>query len=468
MNRILEQIYYRSPAIIQNIALSAYGRVLQNRRHGGKFPEYVRHLLETQHFSEEGMRRLQMRELTGILRHAFTHVPYYRELSRSTGISADDIREVSDLHELPIVDKERIRSEPLSFRAHGFAARGKTFTLETSGTSGKPLIIYCDKESRRRNYAFMERLRSWFGVEPGMRRATFFARVLLHPERSRPPFWRYDAFGKNHLFSYYHMSEPNLKHYHDKLRRIRPDEITGYPSNLYILARYMKRNGLGGVRPRAVFTTAETLLDYQRDAIEEAFEREVVDQYGCAEMAVFISQCEKGTYHVHPEYGIVEVVGRDGKPVADGGQGEVVCTSFINFAMPMIRYRLGDMLKLGSKRCACGRNFPVVEKILGRVDDMLYTPDGRPLGGLDAIFKGSSGIRETQIIQTAPDRLVFRIVADTDFTEESREDLLREIRKRTGGEMKIEIRLVGGIEKDASGKFRAVKSNLKTDEFGHS
>ena len=346
------------------------------------------------------------------------------------------------------------------FRADSFPGRGKAFKLETSGTSGKPLIIYCDNDSRRRNYAFMQRLREWFDIGPGARRATFFARILLPPEQSRPPFWRYDIFEKNHLFSYCHMSEANLEHYYNKLRQIQPDEIIGYPSNLFILARYMKENGLGGIQPRAIFTTAETLLEYQRAVIEEVFEQRVVDQYGCTEMALFVSQCEKGTYHVHPEYGIVEVVDKNGAPVAHGEEGECVCTGFVSYAMPMIRYRLGDRLALGSGACPCGRSFPVVEKILGRIDDTLIAPDGRPLGGLDAVFKGSSGIRETQIVQTAPDKLVFKIVADDAFTGDNRNELIREIEKRTGSEMRIEIQLVEEIEKDSSGKFRAVKSNL--------
>jgi phenylacetate-CoA ligase len=266
------------------------------------------------------------------------------------------------------------------------------------------------------------------------------------------------------------MSEPHLEHYYNKLCEIQPEEIIGYPSNLFILAKFLRKHGLGGIRPRAIFTTAETLLQHQRAIIEEAFERNIVDQYGCTEMALFISQCEKGTYHIHPEYGIVEVIGKDGNPVAPGEEGEAVCTSFINYAMPMIRYRLGDRIVLGMEKCLCGRNFPVAKRILGRVDDTLTTPDGRPLGGLDAVFKGMSDIYETQIIQTNPDKLVFKMVLGDAFTDKSRTELLREIRKRTGSGMIVEIQTVNEIEKDSNGKFRAVKSELKTggDRTGHS
>lgn len=282
----------------------------------------------------------------------------------------------------------------------------------------------------------------------------------MSPEQAHPPFWRHDFFQRNILFSSYHMSKSNLKHYYDELVRVRPEEIIGYPSSLFTLAKHILASGLKEIRPQAVFTTAETLLASQRAVIEEAFERNVTDQYGCTEMALFVSQCEKGTYHVHPEHGIVEVMDANGNPLPPGEEGEAVCTGFVNYAMPLIRYRLGDRLKLGAERCACGRCFPVVEEILGRVDDILTTPDGRPLGRLDPVFKGMRGIFETQIVQTAADKLVLRMVTDPSFSEHNRAELLYEVQKRTGNDMFIEIDVVDEIPKDKNGKFRSVISTL--------
>jgi phenylacetate-CoA ligase len=257
------------------------------------------------------------------------------------------------------------------------------------------------------------------------------------------------------------MSEPNLEHYYGALTKIQPEELIGYPSSLFILSKYIKRRNLKAFRPKAIFTTAETLLEHQRALIEDVFEQMVVDQYGCTEMALFVSQCEKGTYHVHPEHGIVEVLDEHGDPVAPGEEGEAVCTGFVNYAMPVVRYRLGDRLALSDEQCPCGRHFPVIKQIIGRVDDILTTPDGRPLGRLDPVFKGMSGINETQIVQTDPDRLVFRITADHNFSAKNQAELLYEARKRTGGLMRIDIELVNEIPKDRNGKFRSVISQVE-------
>ena len=463
MSKLLEQLYFKSPVAMQNIAVSAYGFRLHGRRYGGISDEYLSRLRKSQSFSPDDMGRLQMEQLRNLLEHAFETVPYYKEFSARAGLSIGDFSDASDLRHLPIQEKEHLRNDPDSYKSEIYPAEGKLFELNTSGTSGKPLTIYCDIHSRRRHYAFWRRLREWFGIKPGMLRATFFGRIAVSPEQRRPPYWRYDAFQRNYLFSSYHMSDLNLRHYYEKLLEIQAEELIGYPSSLFVLAKYMKKNSLHGILPRAVFTTAETLLEHQRAIIEEVFERDVVDQYGCTEMALFVSQCEKGTHHVHPEHGIVEIVDEDGIPLPAGEEGEAVCTGFANYAMPMIRYKLGDRLALSKEQCSCGRSFPVVRQIIGRVDDILVTPDGRSLGRLDPVFKGMSGIYETQIIQPAPDRLVLKMVTDPAFTERNREDLIYEIRKRTGSEMRIDIEIVDSIPKDENGKFRSVISAISNN-----
>jgi phenylacetate-CoA ligase len=456
MNRTIEKIYYRSPLFLQNIAVSAYGARLLHRRHGGQFSRYVSRLRDSESASRETLRQLQAKLLRTLLEHAFKNVPFYRDFARAHRLAAEDFSALSDLGELPIVEKEQLRESPDLFKADKSSIKGDIFELHTSGTSGTPLTIYCNADSERRHYAFMRRMREWFGINPRMRRATFYGRIMVSPSQSEPPFWRYDLFQNNCLFSSYHMSDANLKHYYEKLLSFRPDELIGYPSSLFLLAKFQKKNGLGGIRPRAVFTTAETLLEHQRDIIEEVFQRPVVDHYSSTEMAFFISQCEHGTYHLHPEHGMVEVVNSKGGTVPAGEEGEAVATGFTNYAMPVIRYRIGDRIALGEGECACSRSFPIVNKIVGRVDDILITPDGRPLGRLDPVFKGMSGIFETQIVQDRTDRLLFRMAVDANFSKEDMKTLLYEIRKRTGPDMTIDFEIVDEIPKDRNGKFRSV------------
>jgi len=460
LNKFIETVYFHSPTILQNVATSVYGYYLHSTRYGRKYEESLAEILKSQWFSAEEMARLQRSKLGRLITYAYENVPYYGELFRSLDLNPDDIRDLTDLRKVPILEKSVVRMKAALLVSRN--PRAKVIELNTSGSTGSPLVIHCDVESRNNNYAFLSRFRDWFGIKMGMRRASFFGRIIVPPGQKKPPFWRYDITENNFLFSSYHMTEENLRHYYGKLRQIRPAEICGYPSSLYLLAKFIMKNGLEPLSPSFVMTSAETLPDYQREMIEKAFGCRVRDYYGCTEMAVFVTQCEQGSYHAHPEYGIVEIVDEEGKPVRPGEAGEVVCTGFVNPTMPLIRYRVGDRAILGMNACACGRNFPVIEQILGRTDDILVTPDGRPLGRLDPVFKGMKGIYETQIVQTAPDTLRFNLVRGENFSEENRKELLYEIGKRTGPSMKIEFHFVDSIPKDKNGKFRSVISMIGT------
>lgn len=459
MNKWIESLYFTSPVFIQNIATSIYGYHLHHTRYGNDSEKILLELLESQCYSFQKIRELQESKLKNLIMHAYNNIPYYKELFNGHNLRPEDIKYIEDLSKIPLLEKDTIRrnAEKLIYRNKKY----KILKLNTSGTSGSPLVILCDVESRKHHYVFLSRFREWFGVKTGMRRASFFGRIVVSPLQKKPPFWRFDKTENNFLFSSYHMSEDNLRHYCKKLMEIKPIEICGYPSSLFAISKFLEKNKHYIINPSFIMTTAETLLDYQREMIENAFSCKVRDQYGCTEMAIFVSQCEEGSYHVHPEYGVIEVIDADGNVVEAGKEGEVVCTSFINRTMPLIRYRLGDLVIVRNEGCRCGRNFPVLEKIIGRVDDILTTPEGRPLGRLDPIFKSGKGIFETQIVQTSINTLQFNIVKDESFGENEKKDLLYEIKKRTGDVMNININYVHEIPKEKNGKFRSVISLIR-------
>jgi len=169
-----------------------------------------------------------------------------------------------------------------------------------------------------------------------------------------------------------------------------------------------------------------------------------------------VSQCERGSYHVHPDYGVLEVIRDDGEPARPGESGEIVCTSFMNAAFPLLRYRLGDCAVAGESGCACGRSFPVLHEIVGRVDDLVVTPDGRRVGRLDPVFKGRRTIREAQIVQESATEIVVRVVPGPGYGDEDGASVVAELEARLGPEMKITVLRVPEIERTAGGKFRSV------------
>lgn len=459
MNRALERIYSQSPIFIQDFMTSIYGYKLYRERYTGGHDKYLKQLLESQWYDEKQTTALVQQKLCEVLAYAVQHVRFYKQVFAERGLQLTDIRTTSDLEKMPIITKEQVRENPTLFVSEVFKKRD-LIKINTSGTTGKTLNIFVDKESRRLAYAFFTRLKMWAGISGRPKNITFAGRTIVAPDVRYGPYWRKNAVMNNYLFSSYHLSPNNLKDYVSKIREIQPNYIDSYPSSIYILAKFMKENDLSGVYPKAIITSAETLLDHQRETIQEVFKCPVYDQYGSAEQVVFVSQCEKGTYHIHPEYGIVEFRREDGTKASPGEPARLICTGFTNRAMPLIRYDIGDTAILANSSCSCGRKFPVIENIVGRTDDIIITRDGRSVGRLDPIFKGLETIKEAQIVQEDYDSISLKIVPGVGYKDTDGNLVMRELRKRLGSLPHIELMIVQSIPRSAAGKFRAVISKV--------
>ena len=459
---MIERVYGNSPIWMQNILVATAGLQLHLQRKGGNYKHYLHLIKENQILTPDLIEQMQLRSLKQVISHSFDSVPFYQEWSRKNRITAADINCNNDIAVLPIIEKEDIRQNPKLYCSRHMLKKSGNFTLNTSGTTGKPLVIFCDKESRRRHFAYWERFCEWFGVGKNSWRATFCGRIAIPQKQKTPPFWRYDPVQRNVLFSSYHLSENNMPFYVKKLRQIKPDFLDGYPSSLAYIANYMLAQNEPPVTSlKAAFTSAETLLSCQRDVISRAFQVPVADQYGCTEMAVFISQCEHGSYHVNSDYSLLEVLNEKGAPASPGEWGEAICTVFVNRTMPLIRYRLGDLLRSPEPSCCpCGRPFPVTKEIIGRNDDMILTPDGRQVGRLDPAFKGVDHIRETQLIQTDINNLLVKLVATSKFSEIDKHKLLQKLKDFIGDEINIKLEFVSEIPRELNGKFRSVISRV--------
>ena len=207
-----------------------------------------------------------------------------------------------------------------------------------------------------------------------------------------------------------------------------------------------------------MFTSSESLLSFQRETIEKAFNAPVRDRYGVSEKSVSMTECSQGRLHVDMEFCIVEV---EGEEAPDGTvTGPLLVTGLASDATPMLRYRIGDVGTRLAKPCACGRPGDVFLQVDGRVEDYVLTPDGRLIGRLDHIFKQQYNVAEAQIRQETRNAVEILVVPRDGYTEASSLVLLKEARTRLGGEIEIQIRMVDQIPREANGKFRAVKSKV--------
>jgi phenylacetate-CoA ligase len=262
--------------------------------------------------------------------------------------------------------------------------------------------------------------------------------------------------------SSYHLGEQTVDDYLDEIERFSPDFIDGYPSSIsYCAQRALETNR--DIRIPACFPTAETLRDEDRELIESGFSTRIFNQYGSTESVCMVTECPSGRWHVNPDIGVVEVIDEDGDPVSDGEIGELVLTGLNNKAMPLIRYRIGDMARGPPTYvdCECGWHTPVVEEIIGRQDEVVITADGRRIPMLSYnVFKYTDGIEESQIVQESVDEFVFRIVPGEGYTDEQADIAVRKLKDRVGEDISVEVEFLDEIPKTSSGKFRAVVSKV--------
>jgi phenylacetate-CoA ligase len=457
MRRWIEKIYEHSPVLLQHAMISAYGWKLARLRYGGEYTRYLEELLRSQYASESELAELQNENLRLLIRHCYENVPYYAQLLRKLRLTPGDFQGINDLQKLPLLAKETVRRQPELFHARDYTNRPCEIA-NTSGTTGTTLQVRVEVEGRRKNYAFFNRLKLWAGVNPSARTATFGGRTIVPVSKQRAPFWRYNLATNTLLFSSYHLREKNMPAYLAKLRDWAPELIDSYPSSVFLLARYAAEQKVLVATPKAIITSSETLVSDQRQLIGRVFQSKIFDQYGSAEQVCFISQCESGNYHVHPEFGVVEFLPDDHQR-ADAGV-RIVATGFTNWAMPLLRYDTGDLAIPANRGCNCGRKFQTLERIIGRADDLVITPDGRRVGRLDPVFKGLHTIRQAQIVQESLEVLRVRIVPGEGFSRADQESIQRELEKRLGKDIEYLFEIVSEIALGAGGKFRAVISRV--------
>jgi len=429
VKKIISVIYEKVPTFIQNIFISLYGLLREYQRYGGNYKK---------------------------------NVPYYKKLFDEKKINPDDIKNLQDLKKLPILSKETLRKEQNFFQAKNFKKRN-LLEFHTSGTTGKALTIKIEKDDFRKRMAFLERQRIWAGTTNGKKVATFTGRIIS-TKLGNKKFWRYNYFGRQLYFSSYHTSEENLVYYVKALDKFKPIIIEGYPSAIFLVAQWILKNSYQhSIRPKSILTTGETLLDHQKEIIEKAFNASTYNYYASSEGAPFITQCEFNSLHINPESGIFEILDENDKPVTTPGKtGQLIVTSFLTRATPLLRYRINDSVVISDKKCKCGRNFPVVEQIIGRLDDMLYTSERGYIGRLSPAIKAfPNSVIEVQFVQNSLDIIDLYIVPDKEKFEGKHLALvIEEIKKRTGSNVTITPHIVSEIARGSNNKFRLTIRNF--------
>jgi phenylacetate-CoA ligase len=428
---------------------------LRHFTHPIEILRFRRFLEASQWWPRERLEAWRRARLLRTLDHAFTEVPHFRALARERGLRAPDVASWEGLRELPFLDRDDVvrLGEKLHARHPG---RHEAIPSETSGSTGTPMRFLLDRSANVLEFSSLWRVLNWTGYRFGQRFASFSGRVLAEG-RLWEHDWRLNCLHVS-TFDFKRDSVPSVV---ERLRRFEPRVLKGYPSSLSLLARWIEETGVEAPRPAAVLCGSETLLDVQRDVLARVFKCPVHDFYGQNERAALASTCPRGRLHVHEEYSHVELLDDEGRPVPPGTAGHVVTTSFHNLAMPLIRYRTRDLAVESREPCPCGRPHRTLERVLGRAEDVVVTPDGRHVGRLDAAFKYAAHIRSSQVVQETVDALVVRIVRAEGYRGEVEEPALeRHLRDRVGSAIRIQFEYVDRIAAGRNGKIKFVVSKV--------
>jgi phenylacetate-CoA ligase len=360
---------------------------------------------------------------------------------------------LDQLKALPYLTKETVRATPAAFRRPQTA----TVSAHTSGSTGTPLRLRRDLYCVAREEAGFFCWHQSAGWSTNDEMIVMRGDIVADVARRTPPYGVRDVFFNRRVLSSYHLSDQTAPWYLDSIRRAGARFLSAYPSSAYVLADYIARRGLPPLNMRAVFLGSETVTPAFHDMIAAQI-GPVHAHYGTAERGCWMTTCSAGCYHEDTQYGLTEYV-----PLGDGTY-EIVATGLVNRAMPLLRYRTGDIAlePFGwEDRCACGRLGPGCAQIIGRLDDFIVTPDGRRIGRLDHIFKGVAHVVAAQILQYAPDCLELRIVRAPEFTPQDERDLRAHLAARVGADVTVQCTYIAELPRSAQGKFRAVVSQCR-------
>ena len=270
------------------------------------------------------------------------------------------------------------------------------------------------------------------------------------------------------------MNDETLPLYIQKIRDFKPDFIQAYPSVISIMGRFMQKNSVKHFTSvKAILCSSENLYPWQRELLEGVFKCRVWDFYGHSERAAIAGQCEKSNYyHIQLEYGVVELIGKDDKPVTNEDEmGEIVATGFNNFAMPFIRYRTMDLAVPANDKCECGRNYPLLKKVEGRLQELVITKDKRFITLTALIFaqhfEAFSKVKEMQLIQEKEGELIVRIVRTHEYSDADQQEILSKMRSAVGGGLEINFDYIDHIPRTQSGKYKFLIQKLPI-KFGNS
>lgn len=408
---------------------------------------YIKEVDRLYTMNAEELKQRNEKRFLEIFRRAYDKSPFYHKLYTEEGIRKEDITCLEDIKKLPVITKDMVKKHADEMLT---VPRWQVIRANTSGTTGTPLKIYESWPSIwwTQAYTYCSRKRDGFTYGQPL--------VSLRGHLNRNQTSLKIHLSNTLFLSSYNINSNTVEQYYKKIVMFQPIAIEGYPSSLYSLALFLKDAELELNIP-ITFTSSETLLDYQRDLIEERLGTEIYDRYSMTERTIFLVESHNHAgYYEAPGFSINEYI--------DDGE---ICTSLINDAFPMIRYRSNDIMEIEE---ATDENPQiVVKRVNGRKEDYLHCKDGSRIMRLDFIFKGVKHVKMSQLVQDKEGVLSVRVVPEKDFTDDDRNRIEQNIIARIGAgniDFRIELITENEIQLTPRGKYKFIINLMNVNRGG--
>jgi phenylacetate-CoA ligase len=445
------------PRLVRNVlhplALYRRGETAQLR--------YLGEFERTQFLSMEQVRDLQLARLRTLFEHAYQHCPYYRHRFDRMGMVPGDLRTLEDLQSFPVLEKRDIQEQCERLVADNWP-KHDLIRNQTGGSTGTPIAFYLSRERKCSRAAATVRHNRWAGWDIGDRTAAIWGAPQDVPERGLWGRLRNTLLERQHFLDTGHLTEARMKEFYQALKTTHPRVILAYARSAVMFARFLLAQGLTPYQPHSIVTSAEVLEPNERLLLEEVFGCPVFNRYGCREVSVIASECdEHDGLHTMAEGLYIEIA--HGQRLAPEGElGDILVTDLLNFAMPLIRYRIGDVGAWQPGRCRCGRGLPRLRQVAGRVTDFLVGGDGRLVSGVflaTYLIAQRPSLGQVQMLQNVAGQVKFLIKRGADFRDD--EDLPyleRTTRRYLGEDLVLDWEFVDDLPPEPSGKFLFCRS----------
>ncbi len=426
-------------------------------------------LEQSQWLPPDELLRRQAIELGKLIRHAYGTVPFYRKRFDEAGLHPDTVRGPEQWVQIPLLTRRDIQQAGRDIHcANGPTEHGPISKTVTSGSSGQPVTTLGTTVTRLMTTTLLLRQHLWHRRD--FRLKLVAIRSQKNPQPNSPRELALENWGMGTMEIVrtgpavtldVHASVEEQAEF---LLRHDPDYLNTYPSVVLALTRHFARSDRRLTRLREVRTFGEVLDPAVRIACREVWGVRIVDTYSTEEMGDIAMQCpDNEHYHVQAENVLVEVLDDTGRACPPGETGRVVVTALHNYAMPLIRYDIGDYAEVGNP-CSCGRGLPVLKRIVGRQRNMFLLPDGRQVWPSLEQGVGDSAnvppVQQFQLIQRTVSSLELLVVAPRLFTAVEEQALRGLVDHAVGCSLDLKITHVQSIPRGAGGKYEDVRSEV--------